>query len=224
MSYFGKVACKITYSSKNNYFKGLSDVKGNIDDFVAELDEQLDFCALADAEKLANELAQNYELFLDSSHISSKVANANVVVAKVKNGWKVDMYGKDILYHEFGTGQRGKSSKYPRDILNFYNWDYIVGSQIIQNFRYVNGDNSSNGGKIPNWYIGMVTKGKISSKDYIWMSPYGPSRGLYAGMFWYDTISDYTEDLKNPNNVTRELGKRTLMLRCKNKLTKGKWK
>lgn len=224
MSYNGKIISKITYSSKNKHFKGLEDIADNLESYIDEVDGELDMDALMDAEVLANELAYAYTGFLADNHLASKVKPASITINAIKDGYNVVMYGKDVLFHEFGTGMPGKESDYPKKILVKYNWKYLVGTKIIQNYTFVNSPILDTYGGIPKWYVGMVEKGVISKDDFVWMSPYGPTQGIPAGRFWYDLISDYTEDLSNPKGIERKLNKSSLKLKVKNKLTTGKWK
>lgn len=242
---------KIQFNLKDNEFKKLEKFVENLEDFGDKYTTDLNYLANMDANNIAEKLAEKYQgVRLDNEKTensrnfmytkltkygSKKNGTARYfgapslsVTKSGKNGFKITMNGKDILYHEFGTGLIGKRDKYPFNKmramgLTLPEWEYASGPMVLQGGHYKNA--STNSKNIPEWYKEGLDDKTIKNGDAIWMSPVGPTQGNNAGGFLYDTITEYLEELQNEgishSDMTVGLGKRSLYIMCKDHITKG---
>lgn len=240
------VGNKVTLTVKDKEFKGLDQLLQNIIDFGFELEDETESRTVSDAVDLLETLTQKYEEYIDiygSKSQGSRVDDVELDVSKIKlnkrgshwtgapmayvtknkTGCNVTLYGKDILYHEFGTGTVGRDDDYPFDKLKVnFNltapaWNYGSGLKIITNGHYKNVSSLEN--SVPAWYKKAVANHIISESAEVWMSPMGITEGNHAGMFMYDTLMEYRDQLDS--SVVPKLGKKSLTLMTKKKITKN---
>lgn len=237
---------KVTLTVKDKEFKGIEQLVENISNFGMEIEDEIESATVTDASMLLDSLTQKYEEYLDiygsksqGSRIDDVELDASKIrlnkrgsqwtgapmayVTKNKKGCNVTLYGKDILYHEFGTGTVGRDDDYPFDKLKVnFNltapaWNYGSGLKIITNGHYKNVSSLEN--SVPAWYKKAVANHIISESAEVWMSPVYITEGNYAGKFMYNTLVEYKDQLDG--SVIPKLGKKSLTLMTKKKITKN---
>lgn len=158
------------------------------------------------AQDVAQAIETNYVNYLNSiSNFDHDVKNVTVYVDPTDKGYKVKVSGKEVLYHEYGTGTRGLENPHPK-----HNADgmkpYGSGRDIIHN-------GVRNDGKdLPKWYIlyrdfprndikygnGRIITDfgnePINRRDYVWRHNGIVTKGLPAGRFIYDACEEYRKE------------------------------
>lgn len=200
---YGKVA--VTVSTNMNFNDRNSFLEDSIDRISNELESYIMSDVSDDAKVLADNIASGYAI--QQSDTSIPLKDVDVRVYQSKASWQIAAYGPDLLYREFGTGQRGLEDPYPdSSVLMEYNWKYGSGPRVLHAGTWASGN--INAEKIPGWYKSAL-KGtsknfpKISKKDYVWLAPSAKTRkrpdassrnmthGLEPGRVWYDAWSDF---------------------------------
>lgn len=225
---FGKVEIKCELDSLS---KLLEEKLATLDrDVYDETVEDLGWSMYELAQGLPGEyahVAEDYERTIPD-HLSPIMAT----VYSTKKGWQLVLSGEDILYREFGTGQRGmENPNNNQDMLDAYSWNYDTGQNVLHNGGWNN--QNVNAERTPAWYtkgLNGETKKPIRTKksDYVWMTPYGfISHGIPAANIWSDMIfrvdeADPDDDVLDFDTfqITNPYSKRKLRMRVRDAMDK----
>ena len=187
--------------------KVFKEIPNAIEQIVKDIDKNdKQKTSLPLAQDLAQTIQKRYTDYLNRiSDYEHGTKNVTVVINNTKKGYVVKIYGKDVLYHEYGTGTRGLQNKHPR-----HNADgmkpYGSGRNIIHNGKKNGSDET------PYWYKmyrdfpgGVSSKREsvnynfpktdfgnepIKSSDYVWRHNNIITKGLPAGRFVYDSCNE----------------------------------
>lgn len=225
MANLNNAVIKAKFTTKDGEFKDFEKLINRLEDAVEEMPETIDKWTLDDATQMSRNLTTAYQNYLSSLPDKEKkdLHTATTYITKINGGYNVAISGKDILYHEFGTGDQGAWSGYPsKKALQLHNYEYNAGPKVIHAGE---ADDYLSYQDLPNWYIGFIGKHPNLGNRNWWMSPHGISNGIPAGAFTYDTYSTFYNDLQSDQESAKwSLGKKSVHLKVRNKITKGKWK
>lgn len=155
--------------------KAISNLTNNLEMFSNELTRMQD--------SLSEDIASTGLIYLQNQYASSKkddnITDINPGIEKTMNGYNIISSGKDVIYEEFGTGDKGEKSPYKGDKSKYNLNEYNSGKTII--------DIS----KISNQSIldELATHGIVSGKFWSY-SKNGDTKltqGVPAGMEMYNT-------------------------------------
>lgn len=231
---YGKVA--VTVDTNMNFDDRNSFLEDSIDKIANELESYIMYEVGDDVNVIASNIAGNYAAQQSDTDIPLK--DVTVRVYQSKNSWQIAAYGPDLLYREFGTGERGIKNPYPESsVLTEYNWKYGSGPRVLHAGTWASGN--INAEEIPGWYKSAL-KGtsknfpKISKKDYVWLAPSAKTRkhparssrnmthGLEPGKIWYDAWNGFEASYGTEEYYTSGLSKieprltpKKLMIRIK---------
>lgn len=142
-------------------------------------------------------------------------------ILETKDGYNISLYGKNLWYYEFGTGDQGANSKYRQPkMMSRRGYVYNAGPKVIRANTY-NPESSIDNPDVPETYKRIVNKHPGMAKHNWWMSPYGLSNGIPAGSILYNTWSNYRDELESDSSSSARLTKNNLTYVLRNDLLKG---
>lgn len=225
MANLNNAVLKAKFTVDTGGFKDFEKLINRLEETVEEMPETIDKWTLDDATQMSRNLTTEYQNYLASlpQREQKDLHSATTYITKINGGYNVAITGKDVLYHEFGTGDQGASSGYPsKAALNSRGYIYNAGPKVIHPGE---ADDFLSYQDLPAWYIGFINKHPEAGSHNWWMSPHGISNGIPAGAFTYRTYSTFYDDLQSDQESAKwSLGKKSVHLKVRNKITKGKWK
>lgn len=182
-----------------------------------------------DAGVILNELLIGYQSYVGTEEqpggMEDKARDFRENVSKpigyvkdIPNGAQITLYGKNLWYYEFGTGDKGAASNYNSKVLSRYGYEYNKGPKVIK----AGSINTMNNSELPAWYLATIAKHPGMANHNWWMSPKGMSNGIPAGKILYDTWRDYKDGISNSGkNISgTRITKNTLRYTFKKMVTK----
>lgn len=154
-------------NSISSLISDLENLSKNIDDMSKQITD--------DVSKLGfNKLCSEYGHRVKDANI----IDINVIREPTSNGYRIMSQGRDVIYEEFGTGDKGEQSPHP-DKSKYNLNDYNSGSFILDVDDAHNQD-----------YLGILAQNGITSGKY-WIYRKGGKKhltqGVPAGMEMYKT-------------------------------------
>lgn len=170
--------------------------------------ENVGLSLISDLTKTINE---KYNSYLTSiSNYEHEVSDITTSVTDTKKGYVLHVKGKDILYHEYGTGTRGLRKPHPSHDSDGMK-PYGSGKNIIQyGVKNINYTPKKDGGSrfdtkyehetpywyrmyrdFPGYYPNDFGDANIRPSDYVWRHNGVITKGLPAGRFIYDSCEEY---------------------------------
>ena len=190
-----KAIVKLQYvQGKEKGWDKLSDL---IDSFEEIVGNNIEKAMEEDAKNIAAELATNFDDYITNNSGKKefkKTYNPTIRINKEGNRYDISMTGKNLLYYEFGTGDTGERTNggYSKSELARYGYKYNDGPNVI---RAGEANDYLSFQDLPKWYIGFLHKHPGIDRHNWWMSPYGISNGIEAGLFMYHTWDNYVRGL-----------------------------
>lgn len=223
------MARRIYISKFNQITKAFDEIASAIEDISKVNDDEKREASINVAEKLAETIESKYADYVQNkiSNFEHGTEDVHVKIDETKNGCVVKIVGKDVLYHEYGTGSRGLEKPHPRhnaDGMKPYGSgktvirgteerlvEYKTTKKKIERARWMY-FNKNNGKRTPYWYPLYVIDGKYfpndlggqpTGREFLWRHNGIITKGLPAGRFVYDSINDF----KNNNEIIKHTKK-----------------
>lgn len=146
---------------------------------------------------LASTIREKYNAYLTSiSDFVHETDNTRIYITNPKGKYVVHVSGREVLYHEYGTGTRGLRKPHPRhdkDGMNPYGsgktdkehkYSRIVDPADPPYWYLVYRD-------FPGAYPNDFNDAPIRATDYVWRHKGVITKGIPAGRFIYDSCREY---------------------------------
>lgn len=144
---------------------------------------------------LIKTIKEKYHSYLTSiGDYEHDVSEVNMSVTDTKKGYVLHVKGKDVLYHEYGTGTRGLRKPHPTHDSDGMK-PYGSGRNIIQYGLRKDGKDTPYWYHMyrdfPGYYPNDLGDANIRPSDYVWRHNGIITKGLPAGRFIYDSCEQY---------------------------------
>lgn len=210
---------KMSQTASLNTVEGidrLNQLQKNLLNFDEEAKHTVKEYVNHDADVILNDLLIGYQNYVGTEEQPGGMVdkarnfreNASKPVGYVKeinNGAQITLYGKNLWYYEFGTGDKGAASNYDKRTLARYGYEYNKGPKVIK----AGSMNTMKAEDLPGWYKATIAKHPGMANHNWWMSPKGMSNGIPASKILYDTWRDYKDGIsgegttKSGVNITK---------------------
>lgn len=207
---------------KTTGFDRLDELLTRLEDTAEKMPENLLKDTKEDALAMSRELSTNFQNAIARlpDRERKDLPVFTTYITNIRGGYNIAIAGKDIWYYEFGTGDQGERSGYPKKALENRNYKYNAGPKVIHKGE---ADDWLSFQELPAWYIGFINKNKGARYGNWWMSPHGISNGIPAGKFFYDTVRDFKDSLtSDEEEMGYELSRHSIHLKVRDAILKGK--
>ena len=237
------MARQVYISNFDQINKSFREIVNAVEDVVKNDDNIKKETSLKVGEELAKTIEQKYTNYIQRiSNFEHGTKNVRVVVSDTKKGCVVKIRGKDVLYHEYGTGSRGLAHKHPRhdaDGMKPYGsgQNVIRGTEQVKVTYYTDKKygkikwmyiNKNNGRRTPYWYPLFLDGkdfpndlgGQPTGREYVWRHNGVITKGLPAGRFIYESVKEFKDEGKivtHTKNILQTTIKETIVPRIKQK-------
>ena len=222
MPNLSKAVTKVSLNGSDGK-KQLRQLQQNLLDLENNLPKDVDELAKYDADTILADLLVGYMDYVERNDIENPSYPAGYIL-KTNSGYKVSLYGKNLWYYEFGTGDKGEQSNYEATkTMQNVNYVYNAGPTVIHANSYSPGDTNYDS-NLPKVYIDTANKhpGIVHHNWWVHKNERGPlSNGIPAGRILYDTIASYRGNLESGSKSSGGISKNNLTYKIKNNLLKG---
>ena len=146
-------------------------MEDNIEHLEENLPKEIDKLAKLDADSILRDLLVGYTRYVEDNDIENPSYPVGYVI-KTNNGYRASLYGKDLWYYEFGTGDAGANKGYSRrKAMAKIGYEWNAGPNVIHANTY-DPDDTNYDGDLPKAYINVLTSESYAIPSQILLFQY----------------------------------------------------